>query len=142
MTTESSNAPRPVNELDSGTVGETSTSHAPESEFLPKGARKPRRPATLAEKVAGRRWRRRNDISTLDGLIREHGKVISAIHSGKLPLEKGEILSRAYGRHREMVAALEQRQQLQSIQEQLARLTGKPLDSLQISPASDSPEQT
>src|ERR1700722_8643442 len=84
------------------------------------------RHTALENEMEQRKWRRRNNISSLHGLIREHSRLIGAIHTGRIELTKGEVLSRAYGRHREMVTALEQRNQLAEIQQQLAALNGEP----------------
>lgn len=111
---ENHEAANGVNEMENGPIGE-------EPGNDPRESKTPRvRPA--ARGVLERKWRRRRDISSLDGLIREHGRLISNLHNGKIALEKGEVLSRAYARHREMVAALEQNQYLQKIQAQLAEL--------------------
>ena len=85
--------------------------------------------------VLERKWRRKNDINSLPGLIREHSRLISAMHNGRIRLDLGEVLSRAYSRHREMVSALEQRQQLAAITEQLKALRGEPSAQLMIDEA-------
>ena len=84
--------------------------------------RPPDAPATAAPlegELQQRKWRRRNDISTLHGLIREHSRLIGAIQNGRIDLSKGEVLSRAYGRHREMVHAREEVQNLEVLAERL-----------------------
>jgi len=78
------------------------------------------------KQILERRWRRKNDINTLHGLIREHSRVIAAMHSGRIPLEKGEVLSRAYGRHLTMVHAHEEITHLVTIRDKLAALRGEP----------------
>jgi hypothetical protein len=80
-------------------------------------------------------WRRKNNINSPAGLIREHSRVIAAMHSGRIPMDKADTLSRAYGRHREMVTALEQQSQLDAIQQQLAALRGEPSGQLLIDEA-------
>jgi hypothetical protein len=66
-----------------------------------------------------RQFQRRNNINSLPGLIREHARLIALMRSGEISLDKAEVMSRAYSRHREMVSALEQRTQLEAIQKQL-----------------------
>ncbi|MEA3196288.1 MAG: hypothetical protein QOF32_340 [Gammaproteobacteria bacterium] len=73
-----------------------------------------------------RQFQRRNNINILPGLIREHARLIQLIRNGEIPLDRGEVLSRAYGRHKEMVTALEQRTQLEAIRQQLAELRASP----------------
>jgi hypothetical protein len=82
-----------------------------------------------------RQFQRRNNINSLPGLIREHARLIQMIRNGEIPLDRGEVLSRAYGRHKEMVTALEQRTQLAAIQEQLKALRGDPSAQLLIDEA-------
>ena len=55
----------------------------------------------------------------MDGLIREHSRIIGAIQNGRIDLSTGEVLSRAYGRHREMVHSREEVQNLQVLAERL-----------------------
>ncbi len=74
------------------------------------------------EGVVERRWRRRRDLNSIDGVVREHARLIAAMHNNRVPLERGEILSRAYARHREMVAARDQIAALERIQTQLEDL--------------------
>jgi hypothetical protein len=129
MTEQTSNAVNEINDLRNDGEAETlvtrthdqnSTVMAEPAAAQPAGRRNP------LKQVFERRWRRKNDINSLAGLIREHSRVIAAMHSGRLSLDKGDVLSRAYGRHREMVSALEQRTLLTDIQAQLAALRGEP----------------
>jgi hypothetical protein len=125
MTQENSKTVSEINALGNGMVGETLVSPEQTSDSSVVGAPADV-PASRARKavrgVLERRWRRKNNINTLHGLIREHSRVIAAMHSGRIQLEKGEVLSRAYARHREMVTAYEQQSQLAAIQAQLEAL--------------------
>jgi hypothetical protein len=102
------------------THDQDSTVMAEPAAAQPAGRRNP------LKQVFERRWRRKNDINSLAGLIREHSRVIAAMHSGRLSLDKGDVLSRAYGRHHLMVTALEHNTLLMDIQAQLAALRGQP----------------
>ena len=82
-----------------------------------------------------RQFQRRNNINGLPGLIREHARLIALMRSGEISLDKAEVMSRAYSRHREMVSALEQRTQLEAIQQQLAALRGEPSQQFLIDEA-------
>ncbi len=86
--------------------------------------KRPAKPAkaTAVRGVLERRWRRKRDINSLDGLMREHARLIAAMHNNRVDLAKAEVISRAYGRHREMVTALEQREQIAALQRQLEDL--------------------
>lgn len=68
-------------------------------------------PADIVE----RRWRRKSDLATLDGLAREHARLIARIHGNAIPLQKAEVLSRAYSRQRDIVSELERRRLLEAI---------------------------
>jgi hypothetical protein len=59
--------------------------------------------ATLAPGVKGRAWRRKADIRTTAGLLREHARLIARIENDRISLNKAEVLGRAYSRQREMV---------------------------------------
>jgi gas vesicle protein len=76
--------------------------------------------------------KRRNNINSLPGLIREHARLILQTRNREIPLEMAEVLSRQYSRHKEMVSALEQRTLLAAIQEQLQALRGNPSQQLLI----------
>jgi hypothetical protein len=124
LTHQTQDASRPINDIEIGQEAETSISRRGDHNSGEVGG-PTRRPAAL-KGILERRWRRKNNINSLAGLIREHSRVIAAMHNGRLSLDKGEVLSRAYGRHREMVTALEQQTLLADIQRQLAELRGEP----------------
>jgi gas vesicle protein len=85
--------------------------------------------------LVDRKKKRRNNINSLPGLIREHARLILMTLNGEIALEKAEVLSRQYSRHKEMVTALEQRTQLAGILEQLQALRGDPSPQLMIDEA-------
>ena len=113
---------KPISDLQNGQDGNASDSQAHTQNSSQVGTKRAR-PAVKG--VLERAWRRRNDINSLPGLIREHGRLIAAMHTGRMGLDTGEILSRAYARHREMVTALEQNTYLQTIQAQLEAIQRK-----------------
>jgi hypothetical protein len=133
MSTTNREAAKPISELETGPMGETvitreqtanSSQVAEPAAAKAAGRRNPGKPAngTLVE----RQFQRRNNINSLPGLIREHARLIALMRTGEISLDKAEVMSRAYSRHREMVSALEQRTQLEAIQQQLAALRGEP----------------
>jgi hypothetical protein len=128
MTRRTSNRTSRINDVGNVGGGETIATPNHDPNFSPVGAPK----GTLVRGVLERPWRRKNNISTLDGLMREHARLIKQMHGNKISLEKGEILSRAYGRHREIVAALEQLEELKALHAQLAALRGDPTPLAQL----------
>jgi Ni,Fe-hydrogenase III large subunit len=65
---------------------------------------------------------RRVQLNNLDDARRESAYIYRAMVNGRLSLEAGDILSRVVGRHREIVAAMDQAQQLAALLEQLKGL--------------------
>jgi len=128
MTRRTSNRTSGINDVGNVRGEKTIATHTRDPNSSPVGAPK----GTLVKGVLERRWRRKNNISTLDGLMREHARLIKQMHGNKISLEKGEILSRAYGRHREIVAALEQLEGLKTLQAQLEALRGEPTQLAQL----------
>lgn len=123
MTRKSSKPANGINGVENGEGGKIPNSQAHTRNSSPVGASS----GPPVEGVLERPWRRKNNINSLDGLMREHGRLIRSMHAGKISLEKGEILSRAYGRHKEIVQALQQIAQLESLHAQLAALRGEPV---------------
>jgi hypothetical protein len=132
MNTTNGQEPKAVNQLENGMEAKTIHPHASDQDSsvvgdsAPRPAR-PRRGRPVTVKVKGgelieRQFQRRNNINSLPGLIREHARLIQLIRNGEIALDRGEMLSRAYGRHKEMVTALEQRTALAAIQAQLEAL--------------------
>jgi Ni,Fe-hydrogenase III large subunit len=68
---------------------------------------------------------RRVQLNNLDDARRESSYIYRAMVNGRLSLEAGDILSRVVGRHREIVAAIDQAQQLSTLIEQLKNLRGE-----------------
>jgi hypothetical protein len=101
----------PTQNLNSGVVGGSPPTRGRKVTVKAKGG-----------ELVERQFQRRNNINSLPGLIREHARLIQLIRNGEIPLDRGEVLSRAYGRHKEMVTALEQRTQLAAIHAQLEAL--------------------
>jgi hypothetical protein len=135
MTEQTSKTATEIKGMGNGQDGETipSHEHAQNSGVVGDSSEAPAaRPRKAVRGVLERRWRRKNDIYSLHGLIREHSRLIAAMHSGRIRLDMGEVLSRAYSRHREMVSALEQQTQLAAIQDQLRALRGDPSAQLLI----------
>jgi hypothetical protein len=114
-------------EMENGYMGETRKTPTQDPNSGVVGESPPKRGRKVTVKAKGgelveRQFQRRNNINSLPGLIREHARLIQLIRNGEIPIDKGEVLSRAYGRHKEMVSALEQRTQLAAIQKQLESL--------------------
>lgn len=109
MVRQSKRTAQQVKELEKGQGDETivSREQTQNSVPVPKG-------------VSERRWRRRNDLTTVHGLAREHQRLIAAMHSGRIPLESGDILSRTYGRQREIIATSEIKRSLDNLAQQIA----------------------
>jgi hypothetical protein len=85
--------------------------------------------APAARKIEGqfleRRRRRRLDLKTVHGTLRESARIYRAVAQGELSLSAADVMSRVLGRHGELLNALEQRNQLEAIQQQLAALNGE-----------------
>ena len=120
MTQTNSDTSIPINEVDVGEDGEILISP---TQTQNSGVGKEMAPRAAPSKpVTERRWRRKNDITTLHGLAREHARLIAAMHSGRMPLEDGDIMSRTYGRQRELVATNELKESVAQLAQQLADL--------------------
>jgi hypothetical protein len=125
MSTSKSKAAKPIKGMENGEGVKTIVSRTDDQNSGQVGARGG---GVLIE----RKFQRRNNITNLPGLIREHARLIALIRNGEIPLDRGEILSRAMGRHKEMVTALEERNQLKAIVEQLRALRGDSSPQLMI----------
>ncbi len=124
MTDQSSNAAKPINGMEVEQEGKSVVPHEQTENSLVIGDA-PALPAVAKKSAKGdldRRWRRKNDITTSHGLAREHARLIAAMHNGRVTLDAGDILSRAYGRQRELVATNEVKQSLADLAQQLADL--------------------
>jgi hypothetical protein len=139
MSTQHQATIKAINEMKGGLGAETiaprtqteNSSQVAEPAAAPAAGRRNPAQGVLIE----RQFQRRNNINSLPGLIREHARLIALMRSGEISLDKGEILSRAYARHKEMVSALEQRTQLAAIEQQLKALRGEPPQQLLIDEA-------
>lgn len=60
-------------------------------------------PPALAAQLERRRWRRKHDLMDPDGLAREHIRLIAAVQTGRMSVERGDTLSRMYGRQADMI---------------------------------------
>lgn len=97
-----------VNSLESGADQESPISHKTESVFLKRSRR------------------RRLDLRTLDGTLRESGRIYRDLAEGRISQVDAEVRSRVLGRHREILNAMTQAAQLKALQEQLAQIQNPP----------------
>ncbi len=68
--------------------------------------------------------RRRLDLKTLHGTLRESARVYRELAEGRITLGEADVRSRVLRRHSEILSSVEQREQLEDIRQQLARLQG------------------
>jgi hypothetical protein len=111
MSTENPETVKPIKDVKNGTDRETVIPRKRDQVFL---------------KGADRKRRRRLDLRTLNGTLRESARVYRELAEGKISLEHAEVRSRVLGRHRDILAALKQSEQLEAIQQQLAELRTSP----------------
>jgi hypothetical protein len=78
-----------------------------------------------AEYIPKRKRPRRIKLDDLDDTRRESRRNYVALVNGTLSLEHAEIRGRALSRHKEIIAAMDQAQQLSSLIEQLKNLRGE-----------------
>jgi hypothetical protein len=139
MSTQNAEAAKPINEMKMEEEVKSSHPHTQGQDSgqvgKPAAAKPARKPKEVNGTLVERQFKRRNNINSLPGLIREHARHIALMRTGEMPLDRGEVLSRAYARHKEMVSALEQRTQLAAIEQQLAALRGQPSQQLLIDEA-------
>jgi hypothetical protein len=119
MTRQNKSAANEISELANGQEAEAipSRTAAPNSLVIREPVAKGQKPPSSA---ANRRWRRKNDITTADGLAREHARLIAAMHCGRVALEDGDILSRTYGRQRDIIATSEIKRSIDNLAQQIA----------------------
>lgn len=112
-----------INELDSGKS----------SENVP--------PRTLEGEILKRRRRRRLDLVSLPGALRESGRIYRDLVEGRISMAQAEVRSRVLRRHTEALGAYQQQQVLESLNEKIAGLEalqrGSPLTQL---PSFDDPK--
>jgi hypothetical protein len=137
MSTTNAETGNQNSEMENGPVGETIPSRTDDqdSTVVGESSARPSGRKPVSGALIERQFQRRNNINSLPGLIREHARLIALMRNGEIALDRAEVLSRAYGRHKEMVTALEQRTQLAAIQEQLRALRGDPPAQLLIDEA-------
>jgi hypothetical protein len=111
MSTENPETVKPIKDVENGMDRETVIPRKREQVFL---------------KGEDRKRRRRLDLRTLNGTLRESARVYRELAEGKISLEHAEVRSRVLGRHRDILAALKQSEQLEAIQQQLAELRASP----------------
>jgi hypothetical protein len=93
-----------INGLENGQDSESIATRTPDAVFLK------------------RRQRRRLDLRSLAGTLRESARVYREIAEGKISLAEGEVRSRVLGRHKDVLAAIQQTEYLKSIDERLAAI--------------------
>jgi hypothetical protein len=71
-----------------------------------------------------RRRRRRLDLKSLDGTLRESGRLYRELAEGRISMAECEVRSRALKRHAEILGSVRQAQQLEDLQRKLAELQG------------------
>lgn len=108
METQTQETANGVNGLENGSDTLGSQTRAPEAVFLK------------------RRRRRRLDLRTLAGTLRESARVYRDIAEGKITLGEGEVRSRVLGRHKDILSSIEQVQQLKDLNQKLEALNSKP----------------
>jgi hypothetical protein len=81
--------------------------------------------------------RRRLDLKTLHGTMRESARVYRELAEGRIDLVEAETRSRVLRRHSEILTALEQRDQVTEIQRQLDALRNQPSAALQYQPEAE-----
>jgi hypothetical protein len=130
--TENAEAVKPVSELENGTEPEALVTHTHDQKSPVMGEVLPRQRKQVFLKGEDRKRRRRLDLKTLHGTSRESARVYRELAEGRITLEHAEVRSRVLGRHRDILAALKQSEQLAAIQEQLRALRGDPSAQLLI----------
>jgi hypothetical protein len=141
MNTQNTETAKPISEMENGTIGESVITRTDDQNSSVVGESAEPKAAGRRNPVKGtlieRKFQRRNNINSLPGLIREHARLIALIRAGEIALDRGEVLSRAYGRHKEMVSALEQRNELAKIREELRAIRGDPSQQFLIDEAKE-----
>jgi hypothetical protein len=80
---------------------------------------------THGQEYLKRARRRRLDLKTLHGTLRESARVYRELAEAKITLLEAETRSRVLRRHSEILTALEQRDQIEALQRQLEALQGR-----------------
>lgn len=106
MAPETSNAAPTINELDR--VRDSDSCASPASNQV----------------LLKRRRRRRLDLKSLDGTLRESGRLYRELAEGRISMAECEVRSRALKRHAEILGSVKQAQQLEDLQQKLSELQG------------------
>lgn len=123
MSTKKERAASQIKDLEVDDSGKSAAANEHDSNSSEVGGSAPAKAKRVALKgMEARKFQRHNNINGLDGLIREHARLIALIRNGEIALDRGEVLSRAYGRHKDMVTAREQRTELSQMLEALQRI--------------------
>ena len=85
-------------------------------------------PALAGEYVARRR--RRLDLRTLHGTLRESARVYRELAEGRISLSESEVRSRVLTRHSQILSSLETREQIAQLQAGIERLQTNPAPAL------------
>jgi hypothetical protein len=106
MTRTKKDPAKPINGMESGQDSAAPAARRLEGQFLE------------------RRRRRRLDLKTIDGTLRESARLYRAMAQGELSLAAGDVMSRVLGRHGELLSALEQQELLMELNQKLEALRG------------------
>jgi hypothetical protein len=129
---ENSDLAKPIKDVESGKDGKTLRTPEHDQNSPVIGEALPRQRKQVFLKGEDRKRRRRLDLKTLHGTARESARVYRELAEGRITLEHAEVRSRVLGRHRDILAALKQSEQLEAIQAQLRALRGDPPQQLLI----------
>jgi hypothetical protein len=81
-------------------------------------------PTPLQGELLKRRYKRRVDLRSLEGCLRESARVYRDLCDGLIGLETAEVKSRIIGRHRDILGDKDRKKQLADLVEQLRELRG------------------
>src|ERR1700722_631830 len=81
-----------------------------------------RQDSPLAGQLLERRRRRRIDLKSLDGILRESAAIYKKLDAGKLSFAETEVRGRQLRRHQEILSAVEERRLIAELQEKLHSL--------------------
>lgn len=125
MTQQSAQATRAINGVGEGQDSPAAPAHALEGEYVK------------------RRRRRRLDLRSLHGTLRESARVYRELAEARISMAEAEVRSRVLKRHGEILSAYEQGEQIREIQAKLAALQGSSLTlpAIDPSPVSDLQQQ-
>jgi hypothetical protein len=104
MTRPTAQPAKPINGMKSG-------QDSPEAAAVP-----------LEGEYVQRQRRRRLDLRTLHGTLRESARVYRELAEGRISLSESEVRSRVLTRHSQILSSLEQREQLAQLQAAIERI--------------------